>query len=115
MTPKQLQKHVELIVTAKHGDPFSFLGMHQERNGGLEVRAFLPNGAKRVHVIEAATGKVVAELPRVHDDGLFAGPVGRSGNFFPYRLRIETGPGARPPRSRIPTGSRRSWAKWTFT
>ncbi len=93
MTPKQRQKHVELILSAKHGDPFSFLGMHQERNGALEVRAFIPNGAKRVHVIEAKSGKDVAELPRIHDDGLFAGTIGRSGDFFAYRLRVETADG----------------------
>jgi 1,4-alpha-glucan branching enzyme len=94
MTPKQLQMNVEKIVSAKHGDPFSFLGMHAERNGALAVRAFLPNGAKRVHVIEAQTGNVLAELPRIHGDGLFAGPIGRSGDRFPYRLRVETAKGA---------------------
>jgi 1,4-alpha-glucan branching enzyme len=93
MTPKQLQKNAEMIVSAKHGDPFSFLGMHQERNGDLVVRAFLPQVAKRVHVVEAQTGAVVAELPRIHDDGLFAGPLGRSGGFFPYRLRVDNGKG----------------------
>ena len=68
MTPKQLQKNAEMIVSAKHGDPFSFLGMHQERNGDLAVRAFLPQAAKRVHVVDAKTDAVVAELPRIHDE-----------------------------------------------
>lgn len=30
MTPQQLKKNIEKIVTAQHGDPFSFLGMHED-------------------------------------------------------------------------------------
>lgn len=89
MTPQPIDKDVEKIVTAKHGDPFSSLGMHEDRNKGLVVRAFLPQ-ARKVKVIDATDGSVVAEIPRVHDEGVFAGPVAPSGNRFPYRFRIET-------------------------
>ena len=102
-----------MIVTAKHGDPFSFLGMHQERNGDLVVRAFVPEAAKRVHVVDAKTDAVVAELPRIHDDGLFAGPTGRSGDFFPYRLRVDNGKDT--VEMEDPIDFQRSWVRWTST
>jgi 1,4-alpha-glucan branching enzyme len=90
MTPKQFNNHVEKIVSAQHGDPFSFLGMHEDGKSGLVVRTFLPH-AKRVQVIEADKGAVVADLPRVNDQGVFAGSVNRpGGGQFPYRLRIAT-------------------------
>jgi 1,4-alpha-glucan branching enzyme len=39
-------------------------------------------------VIHAETGKMVASLERLHEDGLFAGPVGGRTRSFKYRLRI---------------------------
>jgi 1,4-alpha-glucan branching enzyme len=71
---------------AEHGDPFAFLGMHQE-GSALVVRTFQP-GATRVWVMDHASGEVTGELARLHADGVFAGPAGRSGRFR-YRLRIE--------------------------
>ena len=89
-TSDKLETNVEKIVGAKHPDPFSYLGMHPGPKGqGLVVRAFLPQ-AKRVQVVETAKGTVVSELPKVHGAGLFDGQVKRSGQIFPYRLRIET-------------------------
>ena len=43
MTPKQLSQHIDRLVSARHGDPFAFLGMHPEGpEAGLVVRVFLP-------------------------------------------------------------------------
>ena len=92
MTPQTLRKHVGRIVSAHHDDPFGFLGMHDDDKQGLVVRAFLPQ-AKSVSVIDASNGALVAELPRVHDDGVFAGPVGPKGRRFAYRLRLQTAGG----------------------
>ncbi|MBY0429658.1 MAG: hypothetical protein K2Q10_00550, partial [Rhodospirillales bacterium] len=78
------------IVRGEHRDPFSYLGMH-EGKGGLMVRTFQP-AALRVWVLDAASGQQVAELPLVREEGLFAGPVPRSGRFA-YRLRLDTGAG----------------------
>src|SRR3989304_4980551 len=64
--------------------PFGYLGM-PAADDGIVVRAFLP-GAGGVRVVEAGTGKDLADLPRIHKAGLFVGPVpGRRGR--PYRLR----------------------------
>ncbi|HEX5318852.1 MAG TPA: 1,4-alpha-glucan branching protein GlgB [Stellaceae bacterium] len=74
------------IVAARHGDPFSFLGMHSVPDG-LVVRAFLPE-AQTVSVV--VDGEVVAEAERVHPDGFFEARIARK-SPFPYRLRVEDG------------------------
>jgi 1,4-alpha-glucan branching enzyme len=89
MKPKQFSENIKKIVSAQHGDPFSFLGMHEDADDGLVVRTFAP-GAKKVHVVRAKDGKVAAELKRVDEAGFFAGPVAKKGPVFAYRLRIET-------------------------
>jgi 1,4-alpha-glucan branching enzyme len=70
------------IVAGDHGDPFSFLGMHQAE-GGTVVRAFLP-GARAVEVV-SSDGDAIGTLERIHPDGLFAGSVRQS---VSYRLRV---------------------------
>ncbi|MBX6366769.1 MAG: 1,4-alpha-glucan branching enzyme, partial [Rhodospirillales bacterium] len=74
------------IVEARHGDPFGFLGLHEDEDG-LVLRTFQP-WAEHVEVLDRATGEVVADLPRVHSAGFFAGPLPSSRRRrFPYRLR----------------------------
>ncbi|TVR83708.1 MAG: 1,4-alpha-glucan branching protein GlgB [Rhodospirillales bacterium] len=93
MAIAQLAQNIDRIVSARHPDPFSFLGPHlAEKGQGLVIRAYLPL-AQRVHVIDLRNGKVIAELPKLHDAGLFGGPVSRSPQRFPYRFRIETAAG----------------------
>ncbi len=80
----------EAVVRGDHGDPFSFLGMHADaRLGTLVVRAFLPQ-ASRVSVVDARTRDVAGELPKVHEEGLFAGTLGQRKEPFPYRFRVRT-------------------------
>src|SRR5512132_3457114 len=88
MTPKQVEDNASRIVAATHGDPFSFLGMHEDGASSMVVRAFLP-GASRVRVTRAATNDIVGELSLVHREWLFAGRIDRSGGRFPYRLLVE--------------------------
>ncbi|AHY45476.1 1,4-alpha-glucan branching enzyme [Rubrobacter radiotolerans] len=71
------------IVRGEHGDPFSFLGLHEEA-GRPVVRVFVP-GAAAVEVV-SASGKRLGALAEAHPDGLFAGfvePTGRD-----YRLKV---------------------------
>ena len=77
---------VAAIVSGEMADPFAVLGLH-ERLGQLWVTAFLPR-AHRVRVIDHA-GRVVAELPCVHVDGLFDGPLAAGSVRAPYRLRVD--------------------------
>jgi len=85
---------IDALVTGGHGDPFAVLGMHGGDGESLTVRAFLPQ-ANTVEVIDRKTGRSAAELPRVHDSGLFAGTIPRRKKRFPYRLRLTSGPEVR--------------------
>ena len=73
------------VIAGRHGDPFRYLGRHVE-DGHPVVRALLPN-ASRVQVVD--DGGHETELPRIHDVGLFAGPV--PDGERPYRLRARYG------------------------
>jgi 1,4-alpha-glucan branching enzyme len=80
---------VEAIVEARHGDPFSFLGMHKTA-GGIAVRAMLP-GAQEVSVIDSATGQIAAEGTQVHRDGFFVATIADRSEPFRYKLRVKSG------------------------
>ena len=85
-SPVRAGSQIELVIAARHDDPFSFLGMHEEGDK-LVVRAMLP-GAEAVTIIDAATGEVAGAAEPVHPDGLFVARLkGRTGRF-PYRLRV---------------------------
>ncbi|MGE5767528.1 MAG: 1,4-alpha-glucan branching enzyme, partial [Bacteroidota bacterium] len=79
---------IEALVKGGHGDPFRILGMHKTDGGPLTVRAFLP-GAEAVAVTDRKSGRPVAELRRLHDQGFFAGAVPRRKKPFAYRLRAQ--------------------------
>ena len=73
---------VARIAAARHGDPFSVLGLHLIE-GGAVVRAFVP-GAERLEVLK--DGQACLELERRNWDffeGFFPGETSR----FSYRLR----------------------------
>jgi 1,4-alpha-glucan branching enzyme len=80
---------IDAIVQARHGDPFSFLGMHEEA-GGLVVRAMLP-GAAAVAVVDAASGATVAEGELVDPAGLYVARIPGRTSWFRYRLRVKWG------------------------
>ena len=80
---------VDALVRGDHGDPFALLGAHRDAAGHTIVRSFQPH-ASRVWVLDAA-GDPVAELPRAHPDGLFAGTIGNAELPAIHRLRIEFG------------------------
>jgi 1,4-alpha-glucan branching enzyme len=75
----------QAIIEGHHHDPFNYLGWHREGDETV-VRVFLPD-ASQVQVIDASGG--VSELPRIHEAGLFAGPVGAREPR--YRLRARYG------------------------
>jgi len=85
--------HAEIIALcrAEHGDPYAVLGMHTDADGGLWVRSLQP-GARSVAVLEAKTGRQIAELAHIEIEGVegfFEGLMPRRRNRFPYRLRID--------------------------
>ncbi|MDP9425946.1 MAG: 1,4-alpha-glucan branching protein GlgB [Actinomycetota bacterium] len=72
------------VARGEHPDPFSYLGMHEEDEGRLVVRAFAP-GARSVSVI-AEDGRSLGELEPGGAEGLFAGPLETEGRVA-YKLR----------------------------
>jgi 1,4-alpha-glucan branching enzyme len=80
------------LVEARHGDPFRVLGLHEEA-GSLWVRAMLP-AAALVEVVDAASGKAVADLTLRHEAGLWEGALPRRKNRFDYRLKIRWADGS---------------------
>ena len=61
---------IELICSARHGDPFAVLGPHRTDDGQTSVRIFLPR-ATQVHLVDPATQSVLATLASQHPDGFF--------------------------------------------
>lgn len=81
---------VEALVSSGYGDPFSILGMHRgDVDGALLIRTFQPQ-AQNVYILEYDTGKVIAQMEKVHSAGLFQYEFGEDvKDFFKYRLRID--------------------------
>lgn len=59
-------QNLELILSAKHYDPFSYLGLHQI-DDDFVYRAFLPQAI----TVSIQEGKTIIELTKTHPDGLF--------------------------------------------
>ena len=79
----------EAIVTGRHSDPFSILGMHPSEDGSrLYIRTFAPQ-AEEVRLTDAK-GKAVATMERTHPDGLFAVVLEKT-EPFDYRLKLKSG------------------------
>jgi len=77
---------VEALVEARHDDPFAVLGMHRHKDG-LWVSTVQP-GATRVAVVDASSGRELANLSPIHADGIFEGCIPRRRKRFAYRLRV---------------------------
>jgi|APTNR8051073442_1049403.scaffolds.fasta_scaffold10123_2 1,4-alpha-glucan branching enzyme len=90
MAKQPFNTEIDRILRAEHDDPFAVLGMHTDVVDGKEkivVRTYQPQ-ARRVAVVETSSGKVVADLPRVHEQGVYAGVVEGKKEPFRYQLRI---------------------------
>ncbi len=81
---------IDAIVGGNHGDPFAVLGMHGGDGAPLSVRTFAPQAAE-VGVLDAKTGRRLADLERIHPDGFFAGTVPRRRKRFAYRFEMKAG------------------------
>jgi len=82
------REEMNAICAGRHANVFGVLGLHANPVGkGLVLRAFVP-GAGRLEVL-ARNGRKVAELDRVHDDGLFEKALPNRRNHFDYRLRVD--------------------------
>ncbi|MCW5700906.1 MAG: 1,4-alpha-glucan branching protein GlgB, partial [Rhodospirillales bacterium] len=91
MPQKKLEEAIERIIHSDYHDPFAVLGMHaevEEDSKAIVVRTFQP-GAKRVTVIDSASGDAVGELECVRPQGFFMGRLENRTERFRYRLRLQ--------------------------
>lgn len=80
---KALSKSEQLILEAKHHDPFSYLGLHAV-DEGFVFRTFLPSATE----VWIKTAKTWAKLDKKHADGLFEWQ-GKTAIKTPCLLKIE--------------------------
>src|SRR5437763_9292053 len=73
------------VIEGRHSDPFQYLGPHVEDDVPL-VRVFLPD-AEGVAVVDEQGGE--CQLHRIHDAGLFEGPLANGSRR--YRVRVRYG------------------------
>jgi 1,4-alpha-glucan branching enzyme len=78
----------ETLVSGRHGNPFSVLGVHQAGSARI-VRTLQPQ-AQSVEIVDSE-GAVLAGMERVHTDGIFAAVM--PPRLRHYLLRITTGGG----------------------
>ncbi len=98
-TPSISKNDIELLVSARHWDPFSVLGMHEVKVNGrkrIAIRVLAP-GSNSVTILEqvpeksdgTASDTIRHQMKPVHPDGLYEKllPIGRS--FINYLLEID--------------------------
>ncbi|MBP2684089.1 MAG: glgB, partial [Deltaproteobacteria bacterium] len=84
------KQDLELLVGARHWDPFSVLGPHVVEEGGksfVSIRAIQPR-AREVQVVRDNGATRRATMTRVHPDGVFEAQFPRDPGIFPYRLEF---------------------------
>jgi 1,4-alpha-glucan branching enzyme len=73
------------VIEGRHSDPFRYLGLHTE-GGNPVVRVFLPDAADVAVIDERGHASV---LTRVHEAGLFAGPLCEPAQRYRLRARFD--------------------------
>ena len=80
----KLSAEAYAIVEGRHSDPFRYLGLHTEGDKTV-VRAFLPEASKVDAIDEHGEA---AALARIHEAGLFAGPLPNGSKRYQLRARF---------------------------
>ena len=91
------KQDLDLLVGARHWDPFSVLGPHVVEEGGrryVSVRVIQPRG-REVQVVRDTGATRRASMTRIHPDGVFEANFPLDAEIFPYRLEITGGDGYR--------------------
>ncbi|MEQ9463045.1 MAG: 1,4-alpha-glucan branching protein GlgB [Haliea sp.] len=81
---------IEALVNGRHSDSFAVLGLHEHPGGaGLVARALLP-WAQAVAMVDRESGEVLAQLRRIHAEGLFEAALEARSGGAGYLWRVET-------------------------
>lgn len=82
------EQEIDALVSARHGDVFSVLGIHKHPDkAGLIIRALLPT-AKTVEVIDRESKKVIISLTQIKPSGFFEGFVATTQDSLNYMFRV---------------------------
>jgi len=85
-SPASTEAAIASVAHGTCGNPFATLGRHRAANG-WQVRTFQPH--VRAASLVDTSGHVFAHMERVHDGGVFAGPLPARKRH--YRLRLDDG------------------------
>jgi len=87
LPPTSLVEDAWKIVEARHNDPFSYLGPHQDSDGTVKVRTFQPN-AKSVKV--AVRDGEEVDAVELHESGLYEATLRSDSWKRPYDILVVT-------------------------
>ncbi len=77
---------IELILDARHGDPFGFLGLHVSGTGrGMVLRVFQPSA----HTVTVHNDEGSVVMEKIHSGGFFEALYPHRTERFDYRLELE--------------------------
>jgi len=85
------KRDIDLLVGARHWDPFSVLGPHVVEEKGrrfVSVRVIHPGAQSVVLLRGGGGGDERTVLARVHPDGVFEAQFPEEAEIFPYRLEF---------------------------
>ncbi len=80
---RPLSSEAYAVIEGRHSDPFHYLGLHVEDDARV-VRVYLPD-AEEVTAVDEQGHE--SELARVHDAGLFVGPLQNGSRQYRVRAR----------------------------
>ncbi|WP_371375276.1 1,4-alpha-glucan branching protein GlgB [Thalassotalea aquiviva] len=87
-----MQDQIQAIKSARHHDPFGFLGLHQNDDGFWQINCFLPEATK-VFLLDSQ-GKDIVALDQLDASGFFS-QVTSHQHYFDYQLKVESHTGER--------------------
>src|SRR3990172_5320735 len=97
MNPTLRKQDLDLLVEARHWDPFSVLGPHVVDEGEkpfVSIRVIQPR-AREVQVVRDDGSPRRASMTRIHPDGVFEAQFPLEAEICPYRLEFTGGDGYR--------------------
>lgn len=84
---KNKKNNINAVESAYHADPFSILGLHQDKcSDYLIVTTFQPY-ADEVSIVDKRTQKVLSKLTKINNQGLYSQKLRRKISFD-YQLKI---------------------------
>lgn len=81
---------IESIAESRCDDVFAYLGPHKLANGSTVIRCFLPD-AENVELVEKKSGQSIADMCRLHDDGIFSAEISAGIDDYHFDVTFSEG------------------------